>query len=120
MDQETNIHELKEKIQKFCEDRDWDQFHSAKELTIALIIETAELLEHFRWKSEKEVKEMFENKAKREDIEDEMADVLYFLIRLAQRYNIDLSEVLDRKMNKNEQKYPVEKARGSNKKYNEL
>jgi len=120
MDQETNIHVLKEKIKKFCEDRDWDQFHSAKELTIALIIETAELLEHFRWKSDKEVKKMFENKSRKEDIEDEMADVLYFLIRIAQKYNIDLSQALNRKMSKNEHKYPVEKSKGSNKKYTEL
>ena len=120
MDQETNIHVLKEKIKKFCEDRDWDQFHGAKELAVALIIETAELLEHFRWKTDNEVKEMFENKSKKENIEDEMADVLYFLVRIAQKYNIDLSEALSRKMSKNERKYPVEKSRGSNKKYTEL
>jgi len=120
MDQKTNIHVLKEKIRKFCEDRDWDQFHNAKDLAIALIIENAELLEHFRWKTEKEVKEMFENKNKKENIEDEMADVLYFLIRIAQRYDIDLSEALERKMAKNETKYPVDKAKGSNKKYTEL
>ena len=120
MDQKTNIHQLKEKIKKFCDDRDWDQFHGAKDLAVALIIETAELLEHFRWKSEKEVKTLFENPKKKEEIEDEMADVLYFLVRIAQKYNIDLSEVLDRKMSKNEQKYPVEKAKGSNKKYNEF
>lgn len=120
MDQETNMHEMKEKIKKFCEDRDWDQFHGAKELAIALIIETAELLEHFRWKTNKEVAEMFENKSRKEEIEDEMADVLYFLIRIAQKYNIDLSQALNRKMSKNERKYPVDKSRGSNKKYTEL
>ena len=120
MDKETNLHELKEKIKKFCEDRDWDQFHGAKDLAVALIIEASELLEHFRWKSEKEVKELFENSEKKEHIEDEMADVLYFLIRMAQRYNIDLSEALDRKMEKNEKKYSVDKFKGSNKKYNEI
>jgi NTP pyrophosphatase (non-canonical NTP hydrolase) len=120
MDQETNIHTLKEKIRKFCEDRDWDQFHNAKDLAIALIIENAELLEHFRWKSDKEIKEMFDDKVKKENIEDEMADVLYFLVRIAQKYNIDLSEALERKMAKNEKRYPVDKSRGSNKKYTEL
>ena len=120
MDHETNIHVLKEKIRKFCEERDWDQFHDAKELAVALIIETAELLEHFRWKSDKEVKEMFDDKVKKENIEDEMADVLYFLIRIAQRYDIDLSDALERKISKNEKKYPVDKSRGSNKKYTEL
>ncbi|MFQ6121030.1 MAG: nucleotide pyrophosphohydrolase [Methanosarcinales archaeon] len=111
---------MKEKIKKFCEDRDWDQFHGAKDLTTALIIEVAELLEHFRWKSGKEVEELFKNTEKKEDLEDEMADVFYFLLRLAQKYDIDMSEALERKMEKNEKKYPIEKAKGSAKKYTEL
>lgn len=119
-DKETKIQELKDKIQKFCEERDWDQFHGAKDLAAALIIEAAELLEHFRWKSEKEVKELFENPEKKEHIEDEMADIFYFLLRLAQKYNIDLSEALNKKMDKNEKRYSVDKFKGSNKKYNEI
>ena len=108
------------KIKKFCEDRDWDQFHGARDLATALIIEAAELLEHFRWKSEKEVKELFENPAKKEEVGEEMADIFYFLLRLAQKYNIDLSEALNKKMDKNEKRYPVDKFKGSNKKYNEI
>ena len=119
-DQERKIHELKELIKKFCDERDWDQFHNAKDLAIALSIEASELLEIFRWKNPEEVKELFENKDKKEDISDEMADVLYFLIRMAQRYNIDLSEALEKKMEKNNKKYPIDKAKGSNKKYNEF
>jgi len=119
-DSETNIQELKEKIKEFCEKRDWDQFHGAKDLATALIIEAAELLEPFRWKSEKEVKALMENPKKREEISEEMADVLYFLIRMAQMYNIDLSDALEKKMGKNDKRYPVEKAKGSNKKYNEF
>ncbi len=118
-DQETKLHEFKDKIKAFCEARDWDQFHNAKELAIALSIEASELLEIFRWKNDEEVVELFKNKKKKEDIEDEMADILYFLVRLAQRYNIDLTEAFDKKMEKNEKKYPVEKAKGSNKKYTE-
>ena len=120
MDKEAKIHDLKEKIKKFCDDRDWDQFHNAKDLAIALIIESSELLEHFRWKSEKEVKELFENANKKEEIEDEMADVLYFLVRLSQKHDIDLSNAFERKMQKNELRYPIDKAKGSNKKYTEL
>ena len=119
-DEETKIQALKDKIQKFCEERDWDQFHGAKDLATALIIEAAELLEHFRWKSEKEVKELFENPNKKEEIEEEMADVFYFLLRLAQRYNIDLSDALNKKLNKNEGRYPIDKFKGSNKKYDEI
>lgn len=119
-DHETNIHELKEKIKTFCEARDWDQFHNAKDLAIAIATESAELLEPFRWKSEQEVKELFENPQKKEYIEEEMADILYFLLRLAQRYNIDLSEALEKKIEKNNKKYPIEKAKGNNKKYDEF
>ena len=119
-DQETKIHELKDKIKAFCDARDWDQFHNAKELAIALSIEASELLEIFRWKNEIEVVELFKDSKKKEDIEDEMADILYFLVRIAQRYDLDLSEALDRKMEKNEKRYPVEKAKGSSKKYNEF
>ena len=119
-DQETKIHEIKDFIKKYCDERDWDQFHGAKELAVALIIEAAELLEPFRFKSDKEVEELFKNPQKREEIEDEMADVLYFLFRLAQRYDIDLSEAFERKMGKSAKKYPIEKAKGSNKKYNEF
>jgi NTP pyrophosphatase (non-canonical NTP hydrolase) len=118
-DNERRIHELKEKIKEFCDARDWDQFHDAKELAIALSIEASELLEIFRWKTPAEVEALFSNENKKEDIEDEMADVLYFLVRMAQMYELDLSEALDRKMEKNEKKYPVDKFKGSSKKYNE-
>jgi len=120
MDNKTNIHELKEQIKKFCEDRDWDQYHGAKDLAIGIITESSELLEHFRFKSEKEIEELFKHPEKREHISEEMADVLYFLLRLAQRYNIDLTTELNKKMEKNNKKYPIEKSKGSNKKYNEL
>jgi NTP pyrophosphatase (non-canonical NTP hydrolase) len=119
-DQERKIYELKEKIKEFCDKRDWDQFHNAKELAIALSIEASELLEIFRWKNPEEVKELFKNEKKKEDIEDEMADILYFLVRIAQIYDIDLTDALDKKMDKNDKKYPVEKFKGSNKKYNEM
>jgi NTP pyrophosphatase (non-canonical NTP hydrolase) len=120
MDSTTNIQELKEKIKKFCDDRDWDQFHNAKELAIAMNIESSELLEHFRWKKDKEVDEMFKDKEKRQKIEDEMADVFYFLLRMSDRYNIDLSKALETKMKENSAKYPVKKFKGSAKKYNEI
>src|SRR3989344_7435965 len=117
MDSKTNIHELKEKVKKFCEDRDWDKYHNAKDLAIGIITESSELLEHFRWKSENEVKDLLNNPKEREEIESEMADILYFLVRLAQRYDIDLSEVLNKKIQLNEERYPIEKSKGSNKKY---
>jgi len=120
MDHETNIQELKEQVKKFCEDRDWDQFHSAKELAIGIITESSELLEHFRFKSEEEINDMFENEEKKQKISEEMADVLYFLVRLSQKHNVDLTTELTKKIKKNEERYPIDKAKGSNKKYTEL
>jgi len=120
MDNETNIQELKEKVKKFCDERDWDQFHNIKDLAIALSIESSELLEHFRWKTNDEVKSKMDNPEKLGEIKDEIADILYFLLRIAQMNNIDLSEALNKKLEKNNKNYPVEKAKGSNKKYNEF
>ena len=120
MDSKTSIQELKDKIKKLSEDRDWDQFHGAKDLAIGVATEAAELLEIFRFKSDKEIEEFFNNPVKREEIEDEMSDVFSFILRFAQKYNLDLSEAFFRKNAKTEKKYPIEKSKGSNKKYNEL
>ena len=81
MDKETKIQDIKDRIQRYCEDRDWDQFHTPKELAIGVITEASEVLEHFRFKSEEEIEQFFKDPLKRENIEDEMADVLYFLFR---------------------------------------
>ena len=120
MESKTNIHELKEKVKQFCEERDWSRYHNAKDLSIGIITESAELLEYFRFKSNEEIERMLRDPKKKAEISEEMADVFYFLLRLAQRYDIDLVEALGRKMEKNKENYPVEKAKGSNRKYTEL
>jgi NTP pyrophosphatase (non-canonical NTP hydrolase) len=120
MDDSTNLLELKQRIREFCEERDWDQFHNPKDLAIGIITESSELLEHFRFRSEKEIEEMLLSPDKKQEISEEIADILYFVIRFAQRYDIDLSTELDKKMKKNAERYPVEKAKGSNRKYNQL
>jgi len=119
MDHITNISQLKSQVKDFCEDRDWDQYHKPKDLAIGLINEASELLEHFKFKDDKEIQEMFENKTKRQEISEEIVDILYVVLRLAQIQGIDLTTELQKKMKKNEEKYPIEKAKGSNKKYNE-
>jgi len=120
MDETTSVQDLKAKIKKFCDERDWEQYHNAKDLAIGIITESGELLEHFRFKSEKEIDTFLKNPEKKSEISEELADVLYFVLRLAQRYEIDLSSELDKKLEKNAKKYPVEKAKGQNKKYTEL
>jgi len=118
-DETTKIKELKELVRLFCEERDWDQYHNAKDLAIGISTESSELLEHFRFKSDKEIEEFFKDAQKKEEIGDEMADVLYFLLRFAQRYDVDLATALRKKIEKNAKKYPVEKVKGKNKKYTE-
>ena len=120
MDDKTNIKQLKEMVKAFCEERDWDQYHNAKDLAIGIITESSELLEHFRFKSTKEVDDLFKEKIKKEEISEELADVLFFILRFAEKYHIDLSDELEKKLDKNAEKYPIEKSRGYNKKYNEL
>lgn len=120
MDRKVTIQELKNKVQKFCEDRDWDQFHPSKDLAIGIITEAAELLSIFRFKSVQEQESLFKDISKKAAIEDEIADVFYFILRFAQMNKIDLSDVLNKKLKKNESRYPISKAKGSNKKYNEI
>ena len=118
-DSSTTIKELKDKVQKFCKERDWDQFHNPKDLAIGVSTEASELLDIFRFKRDEDIKEIISDPGKRQAVGDELADVLYFLLRFAQMNNFDLSEELNRKLAKNNTNYPVEKAKGSNKKYNE-
>jgi NTP pyrophosphatase (non-canonical NTP hydrolase) len=119
-DSRTTIAELKQEVKKFSDARDWNKFHGAKDLAIGIVTEASELLQEFRFKSEDEVEGMFKDPAKAELIGDEIADTLYFLLQISQRYGLDLSKELQRKLKKNTVNYPVEKSRGSNKKYSEL
>jgi NTP pyrophosphatase (non-canonical NTP hydrolase) len=118
MDKKVTIEELKDKVKDFCEARDWDQFHNPKDLSIMISTEASELLQIFRYKDDKQMKEIM-NGAKRQEVEEEVADVLFGLLIFAQKNNIDLATSLYKKIEKNEKRYPIEKAKGCNKKYNE-
>ena len=107
------INDLQKAVIQFRENRDWKQFHKIKDLILGLNIEVSELQELFLWKNEKEEKEI-----EQERIEDEIADVFIFLTYICDEYEIDLEKVVREKIQKNELKYPVEKSKGSNKKYN--
>ena len=102
---------LKEKIVKFNEDRDWDQFHTPVNLAKSVAIEAGELLECFQWDNENFDKE---------HVCEEKADVFTYLINMADRLDVDLIDITDKKIDKNALKYPVDKARGNNTKYNRL
>ena len=114
-----NINELVRFVQEFCDQRDWDQFHNPKDLAIGLSTESNELLDIFRFKNVEQMREMMVNTSTREKVSDELGDVFFFLLRFVQMYDFDLSECLQQKIDKNEQKYPVDLSRGQNKKYSE-
>jgi NTP pyrophosphatase (non-canonical NTP hydrolase) len=108
----SELNELISKIVKFRDDRDWAQFHNPKDLAIALNIEASELLELFLWKTE--------DGANISRVKEELADILIYSLLLANKYNLDVMTIIESKLKKNSEKYPVDKARGSAKKYNEL
>ena len=119
LDDKKTIQNLKDIVRQFCEQRDWDQFHDPKELAIGISTEAGELLQLFRFKNKEQMEQMFKDEIAVRKIHDEIADVLYFTLRFAQLYDIDLSEILFDKIEHNDKKYPKEKVRGNNKKYDE-
>jgi dCTP diphosphatase len=109
---------LRDALRSFAAERDWDQFHSPKNLASALTVEAAELLENFQWMTEGQSRVLTPDKLTA--VADEMADVLIYLVRLADKLDVDLLKTAGRKMQLNAARYPPEKARGSSKKYTEL
>ena len=112
-----SLNQIKYQLRKFAADRDWDQFHAPKNLAMALIVEAAELVEHFQWLKEEESASLPADKLA--EVEQELADIQIYLIRLADKLNVDLMQAVASKMELNAKKYPADKTRGSSKKYNE-
>ena len=110
--------ELRASLRQFAADRDWDQYHSPKNLASALVVEASELLEHFQWLSEEASMNLAADNLSR--AADELADVLLYLVRLADKLNVDLMDAATQKIAKNAERYPIEKARGTSRKYTEL
>ncbi len=104
--------EIIQELVKFRNDRDWEQFHNPKDLALAISIESSELLELFLWKKEDE--------ANMEKVKEELADVFAFAFLLADKYKLDVKEIVLEKIKKNGEKYPIDKAKGTSKKYDEL
>lgn len=117
-DSQVTLQEIKNKVAQFVSDRDWNQFHTPKNLSIDITVEAAELAEQFLWTKDSDLTVALEKK--REAIEDEVSDVLLALFAFANACNIDVATAFERKMKKNIAKYPIELAKGSNKKYTEL
>ena len=113
----TEIKKLQKRLEAFADERDWSQFHSPKNLAMALIVEAGELAEHFQWLTQEESFSLPADK--HEAVGEELADIFVYLVRLADRLGIDLPAAIDRKIELNEEKYPAEQVRGSARKYNE-
>lgn len=109
---------LRSAIIQFAKDRDWDQFHSPKNLAMAMSVEAAEIVEIFQWLTEDQSKNLPREKIA--ELEDEVADTYIYLLKIASHFGINLIDAAHRKIKKNERKYPVAKARGNPKKYTEL
>jgi len=108
----TEIKNITNRLLEFRNEREWEQFHNPKDLAIALSIESNELLETFLWKKHDE--------ATREKVEEELADVFTYAFLIAEKYDFNVAEIINRKIDRNNEKYPVEKAKGNAKKYTEF
>ena len=114
----VDLNTLKIRLRDFADTREWNQFHSPKNLSMALSAEASEIIEHFQWLTEEQSKNLPQNKL--DEVATELADTLIYLIRLADKLDIDLLTAAQSKIELNEQKYPVDKAKGNAKKYTEF
>ena len=111
-DDETKIQEIKEVLREFVKERDWEQFHTEKDLAIAISVEAAEILEHFRFRNGEDLREYLANDSNKKEIAHELVDVMAFLVRLADKTGIDLSESFKEKHEINQSRFSVEEAKG--------
>lgn len=110
-----SLNQLRTRVNTFVEERDWAQFHSPKNLAMAMIVEAGEVVEHFQWMTEQESKNL--NAETREQVGQELSDTFVYLLRIAEVCGVDLIEAANKKIDLNAKKYPVEKCKGSNAKY---
>ena len=113
-----DLNSIRDRLRKFVDERDWDQFHNPKNLAMALSVESSELLELFQWLTDAESQEL--DKEKQKEAEMELADILIYLIRIADKLDIDLLDAVAKKLEINEQRYPVSKVKGKAVKYKEI
>jgi dCTP diphosphatase len=114
---ETDFDRIKKQVRQFVVERDWDQFHSPKNLSMALIVEAAEMVEHFQWLTEEQSSNL--TREQLAEVELELADIQIYLISLAEKLKLDLVTAVEKKLVLNARKYPADEVRGSSKKYTE-
>ena len=111
-DRETRVEELKDRVASFIKARDWERYHSPKNLAMSISIEAAEIMEHFQWLTVGEAVEAMNDEKVRAEVEDELADVLIYCLSLANQTGIDVSSAVNRKLDRNEGRFPVDRIRG--------
>ena len=119
-DNEVKLQELKDEIQAFASERDWEQFHTPKNLSMAIAAEAAELMEHFLWHEGKQSFDVLQDPKKHQEIAEELADIIIYSMEFANITKLDIATIIRDKMKSNAEKYPVEKAKGRADKYTDL
>ncbi|MFA5075550.1 MAG: nucleotide pyrophosphohydrolase [Candidatus Babeliales bacterium] len=116
-DSNVTFQDIKARIKQFIKERDWEQFHSPKNLSMSIAIEAAELMEHFQWLTIEQSKTILKNKKKREEIEDELADIAIYIFDFCNLYKINIEQIIGRKLDKTAKKYPARIVKGKMHKY---
>ena len=119
-DRETNLEEIKDRVLAFAKERDWEQFHSPKNLSMAIAAEAAELMEHFLWQSPEDSRSDMDAQKLRAKVEEELADIFIFAVEFANVTGMNIAAIIEAKMKRNAEKYPVAKAKGRSDKYTDL
>ncbi|MBI2008976.1 nucleotide pyrophosphohydrolase [Candidatus Saccharibacteria bacterium] len=114
----SDLKELSERIKEFRDERDWKQFHNPKDVALSLVLEATEVLEHFQWKNQEEIKKYL--KTSKSEVGEELADVLYWVLLMCNDLGIDIRQALEMKLKENEKRYPVQKSKGKHTKYDKL
>ena len=116
-DKKSTLDQVKKKIREFVRERDWEQFHSPKNISMSIAVEAAELMEHFQWLTEEQSRDLLKDKNKREEIEDELADIAIFILDFCNLFNIEFEEIIKTKLKKTAGKYPAHLVKGKTHKY---
>lgn len=117
MPSKITLRKIKDKIKKFIKDRDWQKYHSPKNISMSIAIEAAELMEHFQWLSIEQSRRLLKDKKRRAEIEDELADIAVYVLDFCNMFNIDIRKIILRKLEKSSRKYPVHLVKGKAHKY---
>jgi NTP pyrophosphatase (non-canonical NTP hydrolase) len=120
LDQKITVSELKERVDRFISEREWNKYHKPKDLSISIVLESSELLEHFQWLTDDEIETMLKDSQKLQQIESELADIVIYCLSLSNTLHAGLSDIILRRLREDVARYPIEKSKGFYRKYTDL